>query len=124
MTIEVKRSQDVKELVKEELNRISNLPLKVALTEFIIEPFLQMRKWDYSLTGELLPCWIVANLRQHDMGLAYSQFGHGNRGDHWGIVQRSDRLFQRDDSWFLRLEDAFINSGFWDGPIPDDYEIP
>jgi hypothetical protein len=83
-----------------------------------------MKKWDYSTRREHFPVWIVARFPGHDLELAYSEFGHGSYGNHWGIVLHSDNRFGRDDSWFLRLEDAFINSGRFSGPIPDDYEIP
>lgn len=124
MAGEVGNAGEVGERVAQELSRITNLPLKEALRDFTIEPFRQMRRWDYSTTGEMFPCWIVARFPRHDMGLAYCGFGHGQRGDRWGIVQLSANNFGRDESWFLRLEDAFINSGFWTGPVPDDYEIP
>lgn len=117
-------SDDVKELVQWELNQINNDPLKEALMAFLVTPRLQKRTWDYSTTNEVRACWIVADFRERDMGLAYSELGHGARGDHWGIVLLSANNFGRDDSWFVRLDDAFINSGFWHGPIPDDYEIP
>lgn len=124
MVSKINKPEDVMELVKDELAQFTNLALKNALTAFLIKPLLQTRKWDYSSTDEILPCWLVADFRQRDMGLAYSEFGHGRRGDHWGIVLLSEDRFGRDDSWFLRLEDAFINSGFWDGPLPENYEIP
>ena len=116
--------EHIKTLVLAELDQISNPVLKEALSAFLVEPVLQSRKWDYSVTGEMLPCWIVADFKKGNMGLAYSSRGHGERGDCWGIVLLSDNRFGRDDSWFLRLEDAFINSGFWDGPLPENYEIP
>ena len=71
----------------------------------------------------MLPCWIVGDFRQRDLGLAYSEFGHGQRGDCWGVVSLSANRFGRDDSWFTSLEDAFINSGFWLGPLPENYEL-
>lgn len=116
--------EHIKNLVLAQLGQISDPALKEALSAFLVEPILQSRKWDYSVTEEMLPCWIVADFKNRDMGLAYSEYGHGARGDRWGIVLLSDNRFGRDDSWFLRLEDAFINSGFWDGPLPEDYEIP
>jgi hypothetical protein len=38
-------------------------------------------------------------------------------------VELEDERFGRDDSWFVTPEDALINSGQYDGPLPDDYEI-
>jgi hypothetical protein len=115
--------EDIIKLVKAELAQITNVPLKNALTEFLVSPHQQKRVWEYSLDKEQLPCWIVADFKEHELALAYSQFGHGSYGDHWGIVYLADLYFGRDDSWFRFLEDAFINSGRYDGPVPDDYEI-
>ena len=124
MIVGGKDLDDVKELVQSELAQINNRPLKEGLQTLLVTPTLQMRKWDYSPTNEVLACWIVVDFRERDMGLAYSELGHGARGDHWGIVLLSANNFGRDDSWFIRLEDAFINSGVWHGRVPDDYEIP
>lgn len=124
MTTEHKDPERVKTLVLVQLEQIDNPLLREALGAFLVEPILQFRKWDYSTTEEVLPCWIVADFKNRDLGLAYSEYGHGKRGDCWGVVVLSENRFGRDDSWFTRLEDAFINSGFWDGPLPDDYEIP
>jgi hypothetical protein len=119
----IRKPADVRELVTTEFNQIANPELKEQLARFLCEPFLQVRTWEYSKNKENLPCWIIAELGKHDLGLAYSEFGHGSSGDHWGIVKLSDSYFGRDDSWFLVLEDAFINSGFYDGPLPGNYEI-
>jgi hypothetical protein len=124
MPEETKKAEDIKELVRAQLDQIANIELRSELTQYIIEPLREMRKWDYSPGGEQFPVWIVAKFPGHDVELAYSDFGHGTRGDRWGIVLQSDDRFGRDDSWFLRLEDAFISSGRYSGPIPDDYEIP
>jgi hypothetical protein len=100
-----------------------NESVKSALLGVLVRPHLQMRRWDYSLRHERLPCWIVAEFRGTLMGLAYSPMGHGRRGDCWGVVELTGDWFGRDDSWFVTLEDALINSGQYDGPVPEDYEI-
>jgi len=116
-------SGDVARLVENELRQITDLPLNETLQSFLVLPYRQIRKWDYSTTDEMLPCWIVADFHNNDLGLAYSPLGHGRRGDCWGVVKLANKFFGRDDSWFLVLEDAFINSGQWHRPLPDGYEI-
>jgi hypothetical protein len=117
------KAEDVRQLVETELNQMTNFQLKDALMKFLVPPYLQIRTWEYSLDKERLPCWIIANLQRHDLGLSFSEFGHGSYGNRWGIVHLSETYFGRDDSWFLFLEDAFITSGSYGGPLPDDYEI-
>ena len=115
---------EVEALVQSELDTISSPELKRELAEYLIEPVRETRKWDYSTSGEHFTVWIVARFPGHDVQLAYSDFGHGAYGNRWGIVPQSDNRFGMDDAWFSRLEDAFISSGRYSGPIPDDYEIP
>jgi hypothetical protein len=118
------QTKDIKNLVGAEMAKIAGIDLRKEIAQYLIEPVREMRTWDYSTSGERLPVWIVAKFPGHDVELAYSEFGHGVRGDRWGIVLRSDDRFGRDDAWFLRLEDAFISSGRYSSPIPDDYGIP
>lgn len=124
MSEQTKTPREVAALVAEQMGRIADPLLRDELKGYLVEPFVQTRKWDYSLTGERLPCWIVADFRERDAALAYSEHGHGARGDCWGVVSLSEDYFGRDDSWFLRLEDAYIASGFCRQPLPDDYEVP
>jgi hypothetical protein len=116
-------STDVASLVERELGAVSHPPLQAALRQALITPALQNRKWDYSQVEEELPCWIVAEFRGVRLALAYSPLGHGCHGDCWGVVQLGDEWFGRDDSWFPLLEDAFISSGQYHGPLPDGYEV-
>jgi hypothetical protein len=79
MAVDGKVAEDVKELVQSELSQITNRKLREALRAFLVTPTFQMRNWDYSTTNEVLACWIVADFRERDMGLAYSELGHGIR---------------------------------------------
>jgi len=110
-------------LVEREVNTAMNESVKSGLLDVLVPPRLQMRTWDYSLTRERLPCWIVAEFPGTHLGLAHSSMGHGRRGDCWGVVELNGDRFGRDDSWFATLEDALINSGQYHGPVPEDYEI-
>jgi hypothetical protein len=116
-------AEEIACLVEREVNTTMNESIKSGLLDILVPPRLQMRKWDYSLTRELLPCWIVAEFPARHLGLAYSPLGHGRRGDCWGVVELNGEGFGRDDSWFVTLEDALINSGQYSGPVPEDYEI-
>ena len=115
--------EEIATLVEREVNTIVNEPLKARLLDVLVHPHVQMRNWDYSLTHERFPCWIVAEFRGASLALAYTTTGHGSRGDCWGVVRLPGEWFGRDDSWFVTLEDALISSGQYDGPVTDDYEI-
>ena len=109
-------------MVQTELERIHVPELREFLDQHLIAPQLHYRRWDYSCAPVSYPCWLVADLGKNDLGLAYSDYGHGNH-DPWGVVLVSGAWFGRNDSWFLTLQDAVINSGCWDGVIPENYEI-
>ena len=101
------------------------IPLAQAIAPFRVQPFERLIRWPYSKDQPAIGCWIVADLtpKKEGMTLAYSEAGHGACGHTWGIVMKSDEFVGRDDSWFLRLEDAFIGAGVWHQPLPQEYEV-
>ena len=42
----------------------------------------------------------------------------------WGILNLDDNSLGMDCDWHVSLYHAFLNSGLWDGPMPDGYEVP
>jgi len=68
------------------------------------------------------PSWLVADLQQKNIGIFYSEDGHGKHHP-WGAIHISAERYGMDDRWFISLEDAVINSGCWCGELPEDYEI-
>jgi hypothetical protein len=119
----IDNAEDITQLVESELNQITNTQLKEALMQVLVSPILQMRGWEYSHDEERFPCWVVADLQRYDLCLAYCEYGHGSSGDKWGAVKLSDSYIGSDDSWFSCLEDAFIGSGCYNGPIAEGYEV-
>jgi len=117
--------EDLKQLIEAGLAAATYIPLRETLTPHLIEPFVLMLVWPYSKPLAEFPCWIIADLGFHSPGLtlAYSAHGHGSYGNPWGVVRTTDTSFGRDDSWFICLEDSFINSGAWKQPLPSEYEI-
>ena len=113
--------EQLESLVRAEMERIRIPEMKDFLQGHLIPPKLHYRRWDYSREPVSYPCWLVADLGQKDIGIVYSEYGHG-RHNPWGAVHISGEWFGMDDRWFL-LEDAVINSGCWTGAIPKDYEI-
>jgi hypothetical protein len=118
-------SPDIAALLEAEYGASTHIPLREALAPYICHPYERVLRWPWSSQKPDAACWIVADLASKKEGvtLAFCERGHGERGDHWGIVLKSDTVIGRDDSWFLRLEDAFINAGVWSEPLPKEYEI-
>ena len=117
--------ETIKSLVDVECEGAAFIPLRAAIGPFLTEPYVRMLEWQYAKETRHVACWIVADLgpERNGMTLAFSDLGHGSHGNPWGIVMPEENAIQRDDSWFTCLEDAFINSGAWSGPLSDNYEI-
>ena len=118
----VESPEELEGIVRVELERFRIPEMREFARRHLIAPTLHYRRWDYSPEPVSYPCWLIADFREDDIGVAYSEYGHGMH-DPWGVVLISGESFERDDSWFLTLEDAVINSGRWRGPLPKNYEI-
>jgi hypothetical protein len=114
--------QQVETVVREELDRFRISEMREFAQQHLITPKLHYRRWNYSCKPVSYPCWLVVDFGENDIGIAFSEHGHGTH-DPWGVVLISDEWCGRDDSWFLTLEDAVINSGRWRGALPENYEI-
>ena len=53
----------------------------------------------------------------------YSEQGFGPAYP-WGWLHINDSTLGMDSQWHASLEEAFINSGMWSGPMPENYEVP
>lgn len=118
-------AKKIEALFEAEYRLATYIPLRDALVPFLCQPFVRMLSWSYGNDQPDIACWIVADLRpeKEGMTLAYCEAGHGAYGHTWGIVMKDAQWAGRDDSWFLRLEDAFISAGVWHQPLPEEYEI-
>jgi hypothetical protein len=118
----IESSEQLVSNIRAEFERFRVPAMRDFARQYLIAPKLHYRQWDYSLEPLSYPCWLIADFGESDVGLAYSECGHGTNNP-WGVVLIHDEWFGRDDSWFLTLEDAVINSGRWYGERPENYEI-
>ena len=117
----IESSEQLEQLIVEELDHFQ-IVSKDFLRPYLVRPTLHSLKWGYSSEPVSYPSWLVADLQRKDLGIFYSDYGHGTH-DHWGVINISVKDFGMDDGWFLSLEDAIVNSGCWTGQLPEDYEI-
>ncbi len=118
----VESPEQLETIVAAELKHFRIPEMREFARQHLIAPKLHYRRWDYALEPISYPCWLVADFGENDIGIAYSEHGHGKQ-DSWGVVSISDEWYGRDDSWFLTLEDAVINTGRWRGTLPENYEV-
>ena len=112
-------------LVTEELTRIPDPALLAKVRELLVSPYPVERDWDYGGAGERFTCWTVLEHAASNTGIAYCAQGFGPSCP-WGLVFLSGEHMGigMDSGWYSRLEDAMRESMAWDGPNPDNYEVP
>jgi hypothetical protein len=104
-----KSSEDVAALVADQLATIRDVVVRDALESRLRTPSRHLRGWDYGANDEQYECWTVAVDAESDSALVYSDHGFGPVHP-WGLVSASEPWFGMDSGWFLRLEDAFVDS--------------
>lgn len=102
-------SEEVAALAVGQLRMIRDAVVRDALESHLQTPLRHLRDWDYGAEGEQYECWTVAVDAESDTALVYSEHGFGP-GSPWGLVSASELRFGMDSGWFLRLEDAFVDS--------------
>jgi len=115
-------TEHIRGLVAAELARIADDARRRALADLLTDPSAEEREWDYGPDGQTHPCWVIARHTDRGVALVYCQSGFGPTYP-WGAVPVDLPRMGRDDSWFASLDDAFIVSGLWGGPLPPDYEV-
>jgi hypothetical protein len=101
--------EEVAEIVARELAAIADPVVREALRVRLRPPERHLRDWDYGADGQQFPCWTVVSDPASDTAIVYSQHGFGPESP-WGLVPLSRLWFGMDSGWFLRLEDAFVES--------------
>ena len=120
----VETPAQVQALLEQELELLHDAVVRDALARSLIVPEYHLRAWDYGAVGEQYTCWTVAKDASSDSALVFSEHGHGPHSP-WGLVSMSKLWFGMDSGWFLRLEDAFVDSAMssdlpiWNIVTPD-----
>jgi hypothetical protein len=64
-----KTADEIKTLVEAELNKIQETDILNGLRTFLIEPYLEMRVWDWHRPHKEYPVWVVAESSVYDYGI-------------------------------------------------------
>ncbi len=104
-----------------ELWKFRIIEMRTKIVEFFTPHEKLMLSWDYSEEIIEYPCTLIAKFPD-ETAIVYSEDGFASP-DNWGVISLTDKSFGRDDGWFISLEDAFIASGYWDGELPENYEV-
>lgn len=115
---------DVAAHVARELSAIADSVVREALRSRIRPPDEHVRGWEWGAPGEAYPCWTVVSDPVTDTAIVYSEHGFGPATP-WGLVFISRPWSGMDSAWFMRLEDAFVESfmgaglPIWDVAVED-----
>jgi len=118
-------SERVKALVAQELSTVSDPYRREALGALLLpEPRHEERDWDYGAPGERYPYWVVAEAPERGIILVYCEQGFGPEfpwgflfTDPTGQLAPEELTLGMDAQWNWYLEEAFVRSGLWPGPL-------
>ncbi len=96
-------------LVSQEISRIQDPVVRLALEDLIVPPTPQEREWYFGGPGETILCWSVIKHLAHDTGIVYSDFGFGPAKP-WGLVFLSRMTTGDESTWFESLERVFYET--------------
>jgi len=99
----MRRVDEVGVLVEAEIARFSDPIRRQALRRILVAPRLESREWDYGSPGQRFDCWIVGEVPELDLKLAYCDEGFGP-SDPWGAVFASESSIGMDSQWHDTLE--------------------
>lgn len=118
-------AKDLSAIVSKELAVITDSALLNRIRQLLVSPYPVERDWDYGRIGEKFTCWTVLEHALSNTAIAYCEQGFGP-SEPWGLVSLSGEHtgIGMDCSWFATLESAMRESMAWDGPNPENYEVP
>lgn len=101
-------TDDVTRLVERELAAFVHQESRSKLDRGRVEPYCEMRHWDYGSHEIEYPCWVVFE-SSRDVGIAYCESGFGPKAP-WGLLWlKGPRNMGQDCGWFPSLEEALAN---------------
>ena len=111
--------QEIEKIVADQIDKIPDPSRRAAIIDSLVRPERQQFRWQYG--EQQFDCWVVALAPNHKLRIVYSTPPPIDPYP-WCVVTADVQMLGRDDCWFASIDDAFIN-GWWDGSIPEDYEI-
>lgn len=94
------------------------------LEDYLVSPHQVFPQWDWAERLEPARAprfWSVAKL-PNGVRLLFAEENQLRR-DQWIVLLPGRDDVDGDDLWYLTLEDAFYQSGFWNGELPLNYEV-
>ena len=110
---------DLDALLREQLAQFGDAERRAAFEQLLCEPSAESRLWDWKDQSPV-QVWVIARSPERGIVFVYAKEGYG---EPWGALSDADTSRGMDAQWYAYLEDAFIDSGAWEGPVPPGFEI-
>ena len=104
-------AESINEMVENDLSDIDSPLLLKKIRRCLHYPKCHKLHWEYG-ENELFPAWIIADLGERDVAVAYCKYGHGALGFPWGLIFKSENYFGMSDGWYRSLIELF-DEWFW-----------
>jgi len=108
-------AEDLKFLIGQALGQVADERITTHIRTCLVEPYIEMRDWDYGEPGQQFPCWIVfIDSAGSGITIAYSEFGFGPNHP-WGLLWVEGQghwptSMGMDCSWYENFVEAFLDS--------------
>ena len=114
---------EIEARVSRELSIIEDTARREALRSLLCPPRIEVRDWDYGREGERYAYWVVAESVEHGILFAHCEEGFGPEFP-WGFLPMGAEFSSlgMDAQWCWYLEEAFVRSGLWSGPMKPGFE--
>ncbi|HRX81585.1 MAG TPA: hypothetical protein P5307_21095 [Pirellulaceae bacterium] len=70
--------------------------------------------WEWSKDQPIYPVWLVADLGENNVGVAFADGGYAAYGHPWGLIFLDDQYSGPDFSWYATLEECLRDSGYFE----------
>ncbi|MEE2526280.1 hypothetical protein V0U79_07865 [Hyphobacterium sp. HN65] len=107
-------TEAIADILARQIAEIDDVSHRDWLDSRLVRPRKIELLWEY---GESNPirAWIVAEVGERKVEIAYCEGGHGALGYPWGLVFSGQKYFGSNDSWYPDLKALLADCGY----IPD-----
>ena len=104
---------DVEKQLQDELSSCTDGEILDQFRKVLVPPHKQYRSWDLQPSQDKCVVWIIAEIKDRDVGFVLSRDGFGQTGYPWGIVNLSEDSTGSSNCWYATLIDCLEDSGYF-----------
>ena len=97
----------MKRILDEEIRKFSDSQFALRIKSFLREPQPRQLHWTWNNCSERYLGWLVADMGERNVWIAYCEQGWGTRGRPWGLVFEKQNFIGEPDAWYPSLQALF-----------------